>query len=154
MAPTPIRLQLTGVDAQFLAEAFDATEYGSRCTLYKAFRNDDGSLVGSPEIIFKGEVENADVIQGEENSIALVVQHALKTISDKNGARYSDAYQQATFAGDLAFEYIAEMADLRLTWGSGGGGNGPMGGFGRPPGVQPVLPIPGSDPARDDATVT
>lgn len=140
LTPTPVRLTLSGIESSLLAYALDATEYGSEVTIYEAARNDDGTLIGSPQIIYRGTVENTEAVRGTDNSVVVVVQHVLQALNEKSGKRYSDAYQQSQYSGDVAFEFIALMADIKLRWGaprtstSGGGNQG--GG----PGPRPSFP--------------
>jgi len=120
LSPNSINLSLSGVDANFLTEALDSATYGDKVTLYEGYRQDDGTLVEDPWVLWSGTLEYATVQQGEENSINLVCQHDLATLEEKDNSRFTDEDQDKRYDGDRMFEYITKMANVRLNWGGFG----------------------------------
>lgn len=128
LRPSSLRLQLTGVESSLLSEALDSGNFGDPVTIFCGYRTDDGALIDTPWIEWKGFFEYASISEGKENVISVVVQHDLGVLPEKNGARFSDEDQQVRFPGDLGFQFVADMANVKLNWGGRViGGNGRVG---------------------------
>lgn len=119
LSPLSLTLQLSGVDAAYIAEALDSGNYGDVVTLYMGYRQDDGTLVADPWVIWRGTYEFADIAIGEANVVSITLQHDLAVLKEANGSKFSDEDQQGKYAGDLGFEFIADAVSARLLWGGG-----------------------------------
>jgi len=131
LGPRPITLQLSGVDPNMIAEAQEAGRFKDDITIYEGYRNDDGTLVDDPWIVWKGWFEYAAISVGGEGVVSITAQHDLAILNEKDGGRFTDEDQQQRFSGDLGFEFITDMATVKLNWGGrtvGGGGAGGAGG--------------------------
>ena len=134
IVPAPVKVSLNGLDSSLVLEALDSANFGSKVTLYIGYRNDDGTLIADPWAFYKGRVENAALIRGQDNSITITIQHDLAILNRTIGTKYTYEEQQRKFSGDLAFEKIAQMelVGTDLLWGAlpsrigtGGGGRFP-----------------------------
>jgi len=119
LTPSPVTLQLSGVDTTQIAEALNAGTYGDVVTMYEGYRQDDGTLVDDPWLFFRGWYEYGTVILGAENTISIRVQHALSILNEKKGTRFTDEDQFRVYAADVGFQYIHTMATLKLFWADG-----------------------------------
>ena len=128
MRPAPLTLVLSGVDSTLITEALEAGEYGDPVTIYTGYRQDDGTLVDDPVIMWSGTLENASIVQGKTSAISITVQHDLAVLDEADGGRFTDEDQQVNFSGDVGFEFVADMVGLRLIWGGGRVNNGTNGG--------------------------
>lgn len=137
LGPTPMQLQLSGVDSTLISEALTSGRYGDAITVYIGYRQDDGTLVEAPWVAWKGTFEYATLNVGDENSITVTCQHDLAILEESDGSRYTDEDQQRRFTGDTGFEYVARIATQKLVWGGGpvvtGSRGGGGGGTNRPP---------------------
>lgn len=136
LGPTPMQLQLSGVDATLISEALTSGRYGDVITVYIGYRQDDGTLVEAPWVAWKGTFEYATLNVGDDNSINITCQHDLSILEESDGSRYTDEDQQRRFTGDTGFEYVARIATQKLVWGGGPvvtGSGGSGGGTNRPP---------------------
>lgn len=119
LVPSPVTMSLSGLDTNLFTEALDAASYGDRVFLHIAYRNDDGSVIGTPWNFYKGRVEHSNLDRGREgNTVSIVVQHALAILNKSIGTRYTDESQQKKYPGDLAFNFVHTMPGLQLTWGA------------------------------------
>ena len=125
LGPSSIRLTLSGIDPNMIAEALDAGRYDDRMTVWQALRQDDGTLIDDPYTFWRGRFEYANITVGEDNTITIIGQHDLAILDKKDGRRFSDEDQQAAYAGDLLFEYIAEQENVTYKWGGRIVTNGP-----------------------------
>jgi len=130
LAPAPFRLSISGIDSSFLAEGLDSGNYGDVITVYRGYRQDDGTLVADPWIATRGKLEYTQVVRGEQNAVQLTVQHDLALLDEISGDRWTHEDQTSKFVGDEGLEYVHEMAGVKLLWGGAervgsGGGGGP-----------------------------
>jgi len=117
LVPSPVTMTLTGLDSNIFTESMNAANYGDKVFLYIGYRNDDGTLVGTPWNFYKGRVEHGSGVRGSDNSVSIIVQHVLAILNKKIGTRYTDESQQKKSSGDLGLQFVAQMKDLKLTWG-------------------------------------
>lgn len=137
LRPTALTLQLSGVDSSLLTEALDSGSYGDVVTLYVGYRQDDGTLVDDPWLLWKGHFDYASITQGGDNTVSITLQHDLSVLDEKDGGRYTDEDQQLKFTGDRGFQFVTDMATVKLNWGgmrviAGEGGFTPPGSQPRP----------------------
>lgn len=119
LVPSPITLSLSGIDDTLFGEAIDAGNYGDRVFLHIAYRNDDGSLVGTPWNFYKGRIESTNSTRGREgNTVSIVAQHVLSILSKRIGSKFTDEAQQKKYPGDLGLQYVEQNIGLSLTWGA------------------------------------
>ena len=118
LSPGSLVLELDGVSAKYIAEALDSGNYGDTVTIYEGYRQDDGTLVADPWVLWSGFLEFATAGQGsEENVVSLTCQHDLAILNEKDGSRFTDEDQLKRYSGDRFFEYITDMENLQLQWG-------------------------------------
>lgn len=131
LGPSPITLQLSGIDPNMILEAQEAGRYKDVITIYEGYRQDDGTLVDDPWIVWKGWFEYAAIIIGEQGVVTITAQHDLAVLNEKDGGRFTDEDQQQRFAGDVGFEFTTDINTLKLNWGgktiSGAGASGSAG---------------------------
>jgi len=100
-------------------------------TVYRGYRQDDGTLVADPWIATRGKLEYSQIVRGDQNTVQITVQHDLALLREIAGDRWTHEDQTAKFAGDQGLEYVHEMGGVKLLWGgtervsmlSGGGGS-------------------------------
>ena len=129
LRPASLTLQLSGVDSTLLTEALDSGNYGDVVTLYVGYRQDDGTLVDDPWLLWRGTYDFSTITRGNSNIVNVIVQHDLAVLDEVDSSRFTDEDQQSRFTGDTGFEYVTDMNNLKLQWGgqtvqgSGAGGS-------------------------------
>lgn len=135
-----IELTLSGVPTALLSAALNSDYQGRTCTLgFGAFSAgssilkesgdylllEDGSKIqlelisGSVNTVFVGYMDMMNITEGGETStISLTVENRLVTLERPRVARYTDAYQQSLYPGDVGLEFVEEIQDKEYTWGS------------------------------------
>jgi hypothetical protein len=137
LGPASLTLTLSGVDATFIATALDTVSFGDAITIYLGYRQDDGTLVDDPWIVWSGWFEFASIAQAAESEISIICQHDLSVLSEIDGSKFTDEDQQEDYSGDVFFEHVHEMQTLaqkllwagRAGWSGGGGGRGGSGSY-------------------------
>jgi hypothetical protein len=117
LAPSPLTLTLSGVDAALVSEALDSATYGDVVTIYEGYRQDDGTLVDDPWVVWKGTYEYGSVSLDKDSSVSNIIKHDLAALSEKDGGRFTDEDQQVRYTGDIGFQYITDSAGVKLIWG-------------------------------------
>lgn len=117
IVPTAVTVQLDGLSSDFFDEALNSANYGDKVTLYLGYRNDDGTLIDEPWILYRGRVESPRLRRGAENTISFTIQHELAVLKKTIGTKFSDEEQQRRYPGDTAFARIEQMSTVELIWG-------------------------------------
>ena len=119
LGPQPITLVLSGISSTYISEALDSGNYGDAVTIYIGYRQDDGTLVDDPVLIWRGRYETASIIVGDDSAVSITCQHDLSLLSRSNGSRFTDEDQQQKFVGDVGFEFVQDAITAKLIWGGG-----------------------------------
>lgn len=119
LGPAAITMSLSGLDKTMIATALDSASYKDKVTIYEGYRQDDGTLVADPWIVWSGTIDTTSVEVGPESKIVLALQHDVASLQEINGRRFTDEDQQSEYSGDLFFEHIAEVPFLNLLWAGG-----------------------------------
>ncbi len=115
--PHGMQLSLSGLDATFVAETLQNDYFGRPVILYLSALDTDGSLVATPDEVWRGKI---DIMEGNlGGEIVLVAESEDADFQRENGELFSDAQLQADFPGDLLLEFAEQMRDARVLWGSG-----------------------------------
>lgn len=132
LAPTSLVLTLSGVDNTLITEAQEAGRYKDAVSIYEGYRQDDGTLVADPWLLWGGWFEYAGIQMDEESTVTFTCHHDLSVLTDKDGSRFSDEDQHQRYATDNFFQFVTDQGGLRLMW---GGTN--IGGRTEPGGIPP-----------------
>ena len=117
LSPASINLSLSGIDSNLITEAQEAGRYRDAVTIYEGYRQDDGTLVDDPWIVWKGWFEYAGITVGEDSSVSLTCHHDLSVLTDKDGTRFSDEDQLQRYSGDRFLQFVTDQHGLKLVWG-------------------------------------
>ena len=132
LGPQPVTFGMSQIDANLMQYAMSAANYGDEATLYRGYRQDDGTLVSDPYIVWAGTVESTGAKVGPGGQIGITCNHDLAALDQINGGRYTDEDQQDKYSGDKFFSHIADIPTLKLLWGGGPTRTGSAPGLGPP----------------------
>ena len=84
--------------------------------LWVALLAEDGSFAADPFPLWAGIMDTMEVVDGAEPRVTLSCESRLVDLERAEVRRYTDADQQAEFAGDRFFEYVPALqeAEIRL----------------------------------------
>lgn len=123
-----------------LSQLTDPAAQGAEVSVwFGAVSPETGLLIGTPELLFLGELDEAVVDYGDAIVVTLDVASAWERLFDaQEGTRLNNAFQQSLYPGDLGFAFVTEI-QRQEPWGydaprpsvvadvstpsSGGGGN-------------------------------
>lgn len=116
LSPYSLTLILSGLDSDLLDEVQNQDYYLRPVTVFVGALNENMSLSATPDVLFSGFMDSADVSLGEENAIRLKCESDLSIFDKSNNSRFSDADLQREFPGDLFLQYAEEMVDATIIW--------------------------------------
>jgi hypothetical protein len=77
-----------------------------------------GSFLGTPYLIFSGQVDKPTLKTGvETSSITVALENRLVNLQRPNARRYTAADQRLYFPTDSAFNFVEILNDMALVWG-------------------------------------
>lgn len=110
-----IAFTLSGVPAANIAAAL-TEEVQGREALVRLAIVDNTTLRVDPTV-WRGVMDLMTLDDnGSEPVIRVTAEHQMIAWQQPSGALFSDAEQQARFAGDKAFEYAAQIAEATIVW--------------------------------------
>jgi hypothetical protein len=130
----PVRLTISGIDADVIQDAMNANYKDGAVTLYLALLNHDTlEIIDEPEELWSGFMD-VMTIEADQNSgsISVVCEHWLRVAPVIS--LYTDQEQQVIDVGDRFFQftkdipnYVGNWGGQSLSYGGGGGGGGTRG---------------------------
>jgi hypothetical protein len=120
-SPSGTTLTLNGLNAEILNEALDIDYYGRPVTIYLGMRDIlTGVLVADPFEVFSGQVDQMHVAYGTDTATVSISVESEWIMFERSPMRwFSDNQLQRDHSGDLGFQYLAAMANLKITLGNG-----------------------------------
>lgn len=112
-----ISFELSGIRPEYIAIALGEHYQGRAVTLYQGFLDADYLIVVDPFIIFRGRMDQMQASLGATGTIAVTAESRLIDWERPRIRRFTDADQQAAFAGDRGLEFVTQMASRELIWG-------------------------------------
>lgn len=80
--------------------------------------NEPFPLVADPEILFKGQTDTVQILEGKETSqITVNAENRLVKLEHKNERRYTKQDQDRFVSGDLGLDYVLQLQDKEIIWG-------------------------------------
>ncbi|KKK59465.1 hypothetical protein LCGC14_3034130, partial [marine sediment metagenome] len=105
-----LTLTLTGINASIISIAITEDYQGRPFTMWIGMMDSAGALVGTPLLIFKGEMDVMTLVDdGTTATIQLKVENDLVSLNRAKEFRYNDEDQELDFPGDRIFEFIPSL---------------------------------------------
>jgi hypothetical protein len=120
-SPTGFTLRLSGIDTTLLNEALIYNYFDRAVTVYLGVRDiTTGAMVTTPFEIAVGKMDQMRVMTGTSPTSVIEIPCESEMIElDRSLNRYfSDTELQRNYSGDLAFQYLADMVNAKVTIGS------------------------------------
>jgi len=113
-----IDVTLSGIDPSLISIIFNEYYQGRNATIYFGLFNLTTRVLIEPTIIYKGLMDNTFLdVSGTSGSIKLRINNRLAAWDKANDRRYNDADQQEEYPGDLAFQFVDQLAQSETMWG-------------------------------------
>lgn len=113
-----IDLRISGVESALISTQLSEYYQGRQATIRLGAFNLTTNALITPTIIFRGIMDNSTISLGSTGTITLRVNNRLANWDRTNVRRYTDADQRKEFNGDLGFEFVQQIREQNLIWGS------------------------------------
>ena len=114
-----VQLTMNGLPSgPWINTALTEPVQGRAATISAALYDDTWTILDSPVVIFGGTMDLIDVVIGRQCSVSLTVQNALTAWETPDNATFSDNVQQQTYPGDKFFEFLPQLIDAQIVWGT------------------------------------
>lgn len=137
VAATNLTLTLSGIPSDLLGYALTEVRQGKLARVWLGAVDDNFNVIVDPYESFSGRIDVAAIDEGAESSvISITVESVLVDMQRDRSVFYTDQAQQAEFPLDKGFEYVPQLQEKSVRWGSPGGSvglSGPGGGGGNQP---------------------
>lgn len=147
LSPPEVNLILSSVDKDIISAVRTDNVYGRQGLVYMGAVDEEGALLGTPDLWIRGRMTKKALILGNENAVSVTVESSSAKFKRRNNKRYTLEDHQADYPGDKFFEFLPYVKDARIIWGGeavrggtrniddglvpGGGGDGGRRGGGR-----------------------
>lgn len=91
-------------------------------SLWKGLLADDGSIVSSPILIYRGKIDTCSFDTDSASGTSTITARVASDWADfrrRWGRHTNDAEQQAWFPGDRGMEYVQDISSRSIQWGFG-----------------------------------
>jgi len=101
-----------------LAEALQVDYRNNPAIIYLGALDSNYLIVDDPIVIFSGRMENMDINLAGEGSITVNCISGLADWENPRGGRWTDTYQKRIDAADKGLEWVEELREKDIIWGS------------------------------------
>lgn len=113
------RVTLSGVPSELVALILTNSRHNARGQLYFVMLNELGTVIGNPYLAGSGRLDVPELVVAEKEArITISYENSLLMLERAKGGRYTDQSQKNTYSADRGFEHVANLQDLRFTWGT------------------------------------
>ncbi len=117
--PADIRLTLSGLNTTLFDEVLNQNFMERTGRIYYSARNIlTGAMLAAPQLIVAGRINGMN-IQRDVNSLTVEVLLISRYASFRDAALewFTDAQQQKDHPGDLFFQYLEQLQEVKVIWG-------------------------------------
>jgi len=109
--PEKLELTISGVDTSNITIALTENYQGKPATIYSAYFDTTAyTLIADPVVMFKGTMDNMEIVIGKNATIKLNVISILDNWRKPKTRRYNNDDQQSEYTGDKGLEYVEQIA--------------------------------------------
>jgi hypothetical protein len=116
-----IKVSISGIPSSVLSEVLTETFQGVVVDVFFGVLNtvdNQTVVIDTPYKLFSGFVDTMNIATGESNTIVITVENKLITLERAIDRKYTDQDQKQLFSGDRGLEFIDDIQDKSIAWGS------------------------------------
>ena len=113
-----IAVTLAGINKELLAIALQQHYQGRLAKLWLALLDKNSAIIGDPILLFAGRIDAMQWKAGDDAQIILNIQNPLADWERPKLSRYTNSEQQKLFPNDKFFEFLTNLAEKPIFWGS------------------------------------
>lgn len=109
---------ISGVPAEHIAVALGSQYQGRACKLWAAPLTTDHAVITDPVLVFHGRLDTMDIELGETATITVSAESRLADWDRPRVRRYNTEDQSIDYPADKGFEFVPQMVERELLWGT------------------------------------
>jgi hypothetical protein len=112
-----IQVSLSGMPASLIAKVADQARPNKLGRVWLGFLDASGAIVADPVKSFEGRLDVPEIAdQGATCTITVTYESRLIDLQRPRVWRWTNEVQQQFYAGDLGFQYVADLQDQVIEW--------------------------------------
>lgn len=112
-----VPITLNGLPTSIVSQVLSENMLGRAVTCWFGVIDSSGAIVADPVVEFDGRCDSPTIaIEGGVAAIRFTVESRMAKWSQAINRRYTDADQQAAYAGDLGLQYVPQMVEKTLVF--------------------------------------
>tara|TARA_Y100000310_G_scaffold326175_1_gene390721 strand:+ start:327 stop:884 length:558 start_codon:yes stop_codon:yes gene_type:complete len=116
---TGLTFSLSAIPASIISTALTEQYQGRSAKVYLGFFDSDDAIISDPYLIFDGRMDVMTIEEnGETANITLSAETILIALERANERRYTEQDQKDEYAGDTFFDFVTQLQDSEIIWGS------------------------------------
>lgn len=120
LAVDGVSFTLSGIPSEYLSLVLGERYQGRPAKAWVAAM-DGSDFIGVPYLMFAGRMDVAVIKEAADTgSISMSAESKLIDLDRVRTRRYTDVDQQINYSGDKGFEYVAEIHNATIPWGTRG----------------------------------
>lgn len=108
---------LSGIDSAYVASIMTEHYQGRAAKVWIALLDGNEAVIADPLLVFHGRIDEPTVEVGETAAITLTLESRWADWDRPRVRLFSDADQQAEYAGDKFFQFAAALVNSEISWG-------------------------------------
>ncbi len=114
-----INITLSGIPSDLISSALNETYQGRPAKLYLGLLDDNNAVVSDPYLMFSGRMDTMGIEDsGDTANIGLTAESRLIDLERSRERRYTSEDQKIDYPTDKGLEFIADLQDKEIIWGS------------------------------------
>ena len=120
VSPTALarNIRFSGIDTSYLTAILDDAYQGQTVREYLALCDEHWQIIADPILTFEGRMDEPEISVGTEAVIQLSVENRMAGWDQPRLRRYNYADHSSRNPGDLFFEFVEELQDKAIVWGT------------------------------------
>lgn len=120
IASTGVRFGLSGIPSDILSVALSEPYQGRSAKIYLGVFDANYGVIADPFLCFDGRMDVMAINDdGDTSTITVTAEHRLIDLERPRLRRYTSEDQKALYSGDKGFDFVADLQDKTIAWGSG-----------------------------------
>ena len=114
-----IDITLSGIPSDLISSALNETYQGRSCKLFLGALDSSNAVVSDPYLLFSGRMDLMSIDDsGDTANINVTAESRLIDLDRTRERRYTSEDQKIDFPNDKGLEFITDLQDKEIVWGS------------------------------------
>ena len=116
LSPASYMVSLSGISDEILEAVAQISYMNHKATAYIQFMDADYNDVSTPQILWQGLTDGADITIGKESTVTINVRDRLADWSRAKLESYTNGDQVRVYPNDKGFEFVSQVGTKDVAW--------------------------------------